>query len=265
MRTVACLSNWEREILFRNSAEKMGLAPGIIEKDFWVCWTLLYLFHMCPWRKHFAFKGGTSLSKCYQGVIQRFSEDIDIILDWRILGYSREEPWLARSHTQQDKFNKQVNQHTTDFIRKEFLPTIKSDFSKLLNLDFSLYIDENDTQTVCFVYPRLFGETSIIHVVRIEIGALATWTPTQNLSIHPYAADFYPNAFTLSEIPVRTVSGERTFWEKATILHKEAFRTSGRFPSRYSRHYYDIWCMSLSSIKEIAFLDIPLLKQAAYN
>lgn len=75
----------EREILFRNTAEKCGMSPGIVEKDFWVCWTLDYLFHDCPWAEHLAFKGGTSLSKCF-GLIQRFSEDIDLILDWRLLG-----------------------------------------------------------------------------------------------------------------------------------------------------------------------------------
>ena len=57
-----------------------------------------------------------------------------------------------------------------------------------------------------------------------------------------------------------TVSPERTFWEKATILHKEAFRTNGRFPSRYSRHYYDICKLAHSDVKERALSDTTLLK-----
>lgn len=57
----------------------------MIEKDFWVCWTLDYLFHDSPWKEHLAFKGGTSLSKCFD-LIHRFSEDIDLILDWRLVG-----------------------------------------------------------------------------------------------------------------------------------------------------------------------------------
>ena len=48
---------------------------------------------------------------------------------------------------------------------------------------------------------------------------------------------------------------ERTFWEKVTILHKEAFRTNGKFPSRYSRHCYD-----LTPVKVQAYADLPLLK-----
>ena len=51
-----------------------------------------------PWKEAFTFKGGTSLSKCY-GLIKRFSEDIDLILDWRVLGYGLNEPWKQRSNT----------------------------------------------------------------------------------------------------------------------------------------------------------------------
>lgn len=59
-----------------------------IEKDFWVCYMLDYLFHRCAWKDNLDFKGGTSLSKAY-GLIERFSEDIDLILDWRVLGILR--------------------------------------------------------------------------------------------------------------------------------------------------------------------------------
>ena len=83
-------------ILFRNTAQKSGLHEAIVEKDFWVCLTLDYLFHSCPWKEAFTFKGGTSLSKCY-GLIKRFSEDIDLVLDWRVLGYGLNEPWEQRS------------------------------------------------------------------------------------------------------------------------------------------------------------------------
>ena len=62
------------------------------------------------------------------------------------------------------------------------------------------------------------------------------------------------------ETSVLTVSPERTFWEKATILHKEAFRTNGRFPSRYSRHYYDLYKLAHSDVKTRALNDASLLK-----
>ena len=82
MRNVARLPESDRRELFRNTADKMGLNDAIVEKDFWVCFTLDYLFHRCPWKDAITFKGGTSLSKAFN-LISRFSEDIDLILDWR--------------------------------------------------------------------------------------------------------------------------------------------------------------------------------------
>jgi len=105
MRKIANLPIKDRESLFRNTAHKIGMTEAIVEKDFWVCWTLDYLFHRCKWKKYLAFKGGTSLTKSY-GLIERFSEDIDLILDWRVLGYSKDEPWQYRSNSKQDYFNK---------------------------------------------------------------------------------------------------------------------------------------------------------------
>jgi len=53
---------------------------------------------------------------------------------------------------------------------------------------------------------------------------------------------------------------ERTFWEKVTILHREANRPDDRaFPVRYSRHYYDLYCMAISPVKVAAFADRALL------
>ena len=86
----------------------MGLNDAIVEKDFWVCFTLDYLFHRCPWKDSITFKGGTSLSKAFN-LISRFSEDIDLILDRRVLGYGKLEPWEKRSNTKQDAFNKEAN------------------------------------------------------------------------------------------------------------------------------------------------------------
>lgn len=99
MREIAKLSDELRRDLFRNTANKMGLRDAIVEKDFWVCFTLDYLFHRSEWRDAITFKGGTSLSKAF-GLINRFLENIDLVLDWRVLGYGKDEPWEKRSGTQ---------------------------------------------------------------------------------------------------------------------------------------------------------------------
>ena len=135
MRNAARLSAQDRSDLFRNTADKMGLSDAIVEKDFWVCFTLDYLFHRSLWKEAITFKGGTSLSKCFD-LIHRFSEDIDLILDWRLVGCGKDEPWAERSKNQQDKFNKAVNARTEAFLAEEFLPKLEADFCSLLNDGF---------------------------------------------------------------------------------------------------------------------------------
>lgn len=249
------------QIIFRNTAQKTGLHEAIIEKDFWVCLTLDYLFHTCPWKEAFTFKGGTSLSKCY-GLIQRFSEDIDLILDWRVLGYSMDEPWEQRSNTKQDAFNKEANLRAEAFLSTKLLPTLKADLSVILGREAQLYILPEDPQTICFQYPKIFEDSSTLQVIRLEIGALAAWTPSVQKTISPYVAECYPKAFSQPSTVVLTAAAERTFWEKATILHHEANRPEHLpMPSRYSRHYYDLYCIAHSNSKEQAFENLPLLKK----
>jgi len=138
---------------------------------------------------------------------------------------------------------------------------LNNDFSTLLDEPFSLYIDEIDPQTVNFAYPQIFQDSAILKIIRLEIGPLAAWTPTQKIRITSYAAEKYPHIFEQPTTKVLTVAAERTFWEKITILHKEAFRTNSIFPERYSRHYYDLHCMNGSNVKSNAFLDLELLER----
>lgn len=155
-----------------------------------------------------------------------------MILDWRLVGCEKDEPWAERSKNQQDKNNKAVNARTVAFLAETFAPQLEADFRSRLRDDFVISIDRDDPQTVCFAYPRLFSEGAILLLIRLEIGALAAWTPTQEAVITPLAAEQYPQIFQQPSTSLRTVSAERTFWEKVTILHKEAFRTNGKVPPR---------------------------------
>lgn len=259
MRNIAIIKENDRKALFQNTAAKMGLTNAIIEKDFWVCFMLDYLFHRCEWKDSIAFKGGTSLSKAY-GLIERFSEDIDLILDWRVIGFSIEEPWQSRSNTKQDLFNKEANHRTEDFLKNSFVPAVTNDLKSELNTTVSCYIDEFDPQTVVFAYNRSFDDNSILPVIRLEIGALAAWTPAEPKMITPYAAIQYPKLFAEASTEILTVLPKRTFWEKVTILHREAYRPEDKtFPTRYSRHYYDLYCMMNSPVKNEALSDTDLL------
>ncbi len=259
MRDIAGINENDRKALFHNTAAKMGMTDAIIEKDFWVCYMLDYLFHRCTWKDNIAFKGGTSLSKAY-GLIERFSEDIDLILDWRVLGYGINEPWEERSNTKQDIFNKEANTKAELFLRDIFLPSIVADLTVELGEKIRCFIDDDDPQTVKIAYPNSFSDTSILQEIRLEIGALAAWTPVKVADITPYAAQEYGGLFKQSSTDILTVLPERTFWEKVTILHREAFRAEDRpFPSRYSRHYYDLYRMMQTEVKDNSLTDNDLL------
>ncbi len=90
MNNVAVLSVDERNELFQETATLMKTTSAIVEKDFWVVWTLNKLFSDKRLNKILMFKGGTSLSKVFN-LIGRFSEDIDLILDWRELTHEFDE------------------------------------------------------------------------------------------------------------------------------------------------------------------------------
>lgn len=261
MYKVANLSNDDRQILFRNTSQKIGIHEAIVEKDFWVCFMLDYLFHKCKWKDAFTFKGGTSLSKCYS-LIKRFSEDIDLILDWRVLGYTLNEPWKERSNTQQDRFNKEANEKAEVFLKEQLLPLMISDLSEILEEPANLYIEDSDKQTICFAYPKIFNNDGILQVIRLEIGALAAWTPSKEKVICPYVAELYPKVFEQTDTCILTAAAERTFWEKVTILHHEANRPENSdMPKRYSRHYYDLYCIANSENKQMAYNNLDLLKK----
>lgn len=261
MRKVARLTVSNRRELFRNTADKMGLNDAIVEKDFWVCFTLDYLFHRSPWKDAITFKSGTSLSKAFN-LINRFSEDIDLILDWRVLGYGKEEPWEKRSNTKQDAFNKEVKARAELFLAQTFCPAIKAELSLEIACEANVYIDEKDKQTVIFAYPNLFTNSAVLQVIRLEIGALAAWTPAKQAIIEPYTGKYYPKLFEQKETSILTVAPERTFWEKVTILHHEANRLKHlEMPQRYSRHYYDLYQMVMNSVMQTAFSRLDLLKK----
>ncbi|AVM42743.1 nucleotidyl transferase AbiEii/AbiGii toxin family protein [Fastidiosipila sanguinis] len=245
------------KVLIVNTARKKNISEVIIEKDYWVTIILDYLFNENKWKEYFTFKGGTSLSKCF-GLIERFSEDIDLILDWRVLGYEEKEPWIERSNTKQDKFNKEINVKTEIFLRDKLLKVLEKD---LKNLGFEFSIDRIDQQTILCKYPKIFESNYLAQNIRLEIGSLAALTPAIEVEILPIIGEAYPNVFRI-KTNIRTVSAERTFWEKATILHHEANRPeSSSMPHRYARHFYDLYKITNSDIKNKALEDKDLLKK----
>lgn len=246
----------DRSALFQYTAAELKMSEAIIEKDFWVCFMLEVLFEHSPFQDYFAFKGGTSLSKSFQ-LIERFSEDIDLILDWRKLGYGHTEPLQDRSNTAQDRFKKEINTRCEVFLKETFIPRLQGILKELCpNEQFTLTIDEIDPQTVLVGYPKNYEDASIVKEIRLEIGPLAAWTPVSSYPLHAYVYDIPDLPFDKKTITVPTVEVSRTFWEKATILHAEAHRPETKsLPARYSRHYYDVYMMQQSPDVKAAILE----------
>ena len=95
---------------FLTTANRLGAPVGNIEKDFWVCWTLDALYHQLPnGRPRLLFKGGTSLSKAF-GLIERFSEDIDVTV-------FRDDLGAAASVTELEALSNKKRRAKLDAIR----------------------------------------------------------------------------------------------------------------------------------------------------
>lgn len=253
MDKVARLAARERSELFTETATSRGMTPAIVEKDFWVTWVLERLFQHEELAQLLMFKGGTSLSKAYQ-LIERFSEDADLVLDWRVL--EGEDPMASRSNTKQAALNKKINEQAQDYVGGPLLTMVTEALDGVCQCE----VEKQDHHVINIRYPGAFDDEYLRPEVRLEIGPLASWLPYEEKAISCYAAEAYPDIFDKTVCSVRVIKAERTFWEKVTILHHEAHRPRGNpQPPRYSRHYYDLVKMASSDIKTVALENIELL------
>ncbi len=253
MDKVARLTQRDRSDLFAETANLMRTTPAIVEKDFWVVWVLSRIFANADLARILKFKGGTSLSKVF-ALIGRFSEDIDLILDWREV--VQDDPEAARSKSQQMKFNEATNAEAINYIDTELLPLVQSCVGNLCTCS----IDTTNPHAINIRYPATFGDAYLRPEILLEIGPLASWLPSSVFEIQPYAAQHFPHVFEKPSCDVPTILAERTFWEKATILHQEAHRAEDKpMPPRYSRHYYDLARLALSKVKVNALADLDML------
>ena len=199
------------------------------------------------------FKGGTSLSKVF-ALIGRFSEDIDLILDWREV--VQDDPEAARSKSQQMKFNEATNAKAISYINAVLLPQVRQCVGDLCTCS----IDTVNPHAINIRYPAPFGDAYLRPEILLEIGPLASWLPSDVFAIQPYAAQHFAHVFEKPSCDVPAILAERTFWEKATILHQEAHRAVDKpMPTRYSRHYYDLARLALADVKVNALTDLAML------
>ncbi len=254
MDRIASFNKSQLRELFNETAIKKQVTPAIAEKDFWVTWVLSKIFADGYLSNILMFKGGTSLSKVFK-IIERFSEDIDLILDWNTV--TQDNPLLTRSNSQQNKFNQSLNDSAHEFMQDQILPRLNTLLQPICHCE----LDHTSKLVIQVNYPAVFNDLYLRPQILLEIGPLAAWLPFGEYTITSFAAEIFPQLFTHATCKVKAIVAERTFWEKVTILHHEANRpVESKLPLRYSRHYYDLAMLASSSIKNNALDDISLLR-----
>lgn len=255
MDKIALANDTQRRAIFNDVAVKANIRPYIVEKDFWVSWALGKIFANEELSQILCFKGGTSLSKAFH-LIERFSEDIDLILSLKTVLREGENIKQA-SNTKQAAFNDMIEERAGEYITT----ILKNKINKVLAPVCEVKTNEDDFHILHIVFPRVFDYAYIQPEIKLEIGPLALWNPNDKFSLSSFVGEYLPE-LKLTEPVVPTIKPERTFWEKITILHHEHYRPEGSLiSSRYSRHYYDIFKMGHTYVKDKAFADLDLLKE----
>ncbi len=247
MKSFAALPVEERALYWRNYSDRKGVPGFIVEKDFWVCWLLGLVFATPELGSECVFKGGTSLSKVFSA-IDRFSEDIDLGLTPASLGWNETDLDDAPSASQRQKRAKQLQDDCAAAVNSRFMPELEAVVTSLLGpcpgtgrwLAFEVDAT-SQSPVLLFPYPRAVPPGSYIApLVKMEFGSLTDQRPTGTHVIKPFVAELAPDAFDDFHAEVVALEIERTFWEKATILHAEYHRPAAQaLRDRLARHYAD--------------------------
>ncbi len=249
MHRILKLPSSDRMALFDETNRRTGLSQRSLEKDLWVCWTLRELFSLPGVGEHLFFKGGTSLSKAW-GLIDRFSEDIDMVVDRAYLGFGGSQgPEHAASGNNLRSRLDDLRAVCRKCIAKEINPPLAESL-RALSPEGSWNLESDaadvDGQTLLLHYPSEYSEDEYMRsTVKIELGARSDVVPFETPGIRPYVAEAFPELPGSESFAIRAVSPRRTFWEKAMLLHEETYRPEGKPRKiRLARHYYDLWCLS---------------------
>jgi hypothetical protein len=268
MDAFAKLPAAEREVYFVEAGARMGLPPHIIEKDFWVCWTLRRVFALKCLKGNVLFKGGTSLSKVHK-LIERFSEDVDLSIHRSSLGFegATDPANPELSGKQSRKQSEALSVAAQKKVEGEVLLELRAAIAAELGAaDWSLEMDSTDPdgQSLAFVYPptgaTLAANDYIRSAVKVEFGARSDHWPAITKTVTPYMSEVLEDQFEKPGVVVKAMDAPRTFWEKATILHQMAHLPEEKiFPPRYSRHYCDLANMIQAGVGDAAAADTDLL------
>ena len=245
------------------------MTPEILEKDVWVCWALDALFTIGDNVK-MAFKGGTSLSKAYD-LINRFSEDVDVTIDYASLDSTIDpfDPELSTNarRRQSDAMVERANCYVIEIIEPHFRKLLTNQFP---DGGWSLEV-KKDGELLTLAYPSAITSFNVVGVnyirtfVKIEFGGRMATIPSQTHLIAAYL-EGHIGELELPSASANVLSGQRTFLEKVTLAHVECHRVSTKVNSeRLSRHWYDLFMLADTPIGREAVADRALLEDVVKN
>lgn len=262
----------EQALIIRETAARRGLLAVMVEKDFWVSWTLAVLFAHPEFGGQLVFKGGTSLSKVF-GVIERFSEDIDLSVSPAFLGINEEWVESADSRGKADARMKELEEACTVRVRERFVPELKRIAREVLGerpggkgwMEFQVDATTH-SPVVLFHYPsnEPSGFDYLGRFVKMEFGSLTDQRPVGTHAVQPWVGEVFPKVFGDFRCELVALELERTFWEKATILHAEHHRNPAvLIRDRFSRHYSDMAALARHAVAERALTRDDLRQRVA--
>lgn len=257
MNRLASMPVTERRAVFAEAAEQLQIKPVMVEKDFWVSWTLAALFAHPEFGEQLVFKGGTSLSKVFD-VIKRFSEDIDLSVGPAFLGISEASVEEADSRNKRTQRMKELEEACIERVRDRFSPELERIAVEVLGkrpggmawMEFQVDAMTH-SPVVLFHYPSTepTGFDYLGRFVKLEFGSLTDQRPVGTHSVQPWVAEVFPKVFGDFRCELVALELERTFWEKATILHAEYHRDPAKaIRDRFSRHYADMSALARQDI-----------------
>lgn len=257
---------------FDTTAQRLGTSAQNIEKDFWVCWTLDALFNeLKEGGPRLLFKGGTSLSKGF-GLIERFSEDIDVTVFRDDLGEPATVEELEglsgkKRKARLDAIKDACNAYINGPLRDELMLILQTRLKAAGMTAGTARVEADDAdpdgQTLLLWYPSATPQSEYVRAaIKIESGGKSALDPNSDVSIKPYVDEDLPG-LDLTVPAVRTVDPERTFWDEVVILHglrrwfdkRGGLRGGGQ---RVSRHYYDLHRLAAAPVGAAAIAETAL-------
>lgn len=250
--------------LLEKANKRFRLPEQSLEKDLFVCLFLEQVMALPGIGEHLTFKGGTSLSKAHK-ITERFSEDVDLVVDRRALDLPDDGiPGPQHSPRQQKERAKKIAKACRAWASDVLLPALRNVLAyemhgRAWSLDLNPDNDNHETE-ISFGYPKHFNVSGgyLLDFVKVDLVAKADAWPSVPMPVRAYVNELFPEELGVGSFHVRTLEAERTLIEKALLLHEVLVQRPDGPRPRLARHYFDLYFLHRAGVttKAIARADL---------